>query len=100
MKVNPNYAKVKLPLSSWTLLDQFELSNDTICYNASPSPYLGLVANPVGQLNVLLQDVQYAISNVATSCSNDADPSDPTTLRLRVQGRQIPGHRFVLGIVR
>ncbi|WP_300677877.1 hypothetical protein [Nocardioides sp.] len=99
MKVNPNYRHIELPVSQWPQLDTFTLEHDTLCYNYSPAPYLGLIASPVGQLATLIQDVQYAISNVTLLCSGDADAGNPATLKLRPQGRQTPGRRFLLGLV-
>ena len=96
MVVNPNYLRIDLPVTSWPLLDDFippqpvidGLSNP--CYANSPSPYLALIANPTGFVQTIVQDMQYAISNVNLACPN-GDPHDPTTLRLSVQGRQQTG---------
>lgn len=41
MQVNPNYRHVELPVSSWPLLDDFQLASDSPCYDTSPAPYLG-----------------------------------------------------------
>ncbi|WP_345522429.1 hypothetical protein [Nocardioides conyzicola] len=104
MRVNPNYMQIDLPVASWPQLDDFQLPQSIIdakinpCYSYSPSPYLGLIANPTGFVQTIVQNVQYSLSNVNIACPN-GDFSDVTTLRLRTQGRQQPGHRFVLGIV-
>jgi hypothetical protein len=99
MQVNRRYQGIDLPVSSWTLLDTFQLASDNPCYDNSPAPYLGLIASPVGQLSNLIQDVQYAIPSATIVCSADADPTLPSTLKLRQQSRQVPGDRFVLGLV-
>ncbi|KQW48856.1 hypothetical protein ASC77_09015 [Nocardioides sp. Root1257] len=104
MVVNPNYLRIDLPVSSWPQLDEFVLPQSIIdakvnpCYSYSPSPYLGLIANPTGFVQNVVQNIQYSMSNVNIACPN-GDSSDVTTLRLRTQGRQQPGNRFVLGVV-
>ncbi len=35
MQVNPNYRHVELPVSSWPLLDDFQLASDSPCYDTS-----------------------------------------------------------------
>ena len=103
MVVNPNYQDIALPVESWPLLDSFELpqsyidSENNPCYSYSPSPYLALIANPLSLMSSIVQDIQFAISNVDIACPNGV-PDDVSTLRLSVQGRQQPGFRFVLGV--
>ena len=84
-------------LDDFTLPDAYIRSNSNACYSYSPSPYLGLIANPTAFVQTIVQNLQYAISNVNLGCPN-GDPADVTTLRLTVQGRQQPGYRFVLGV--
>jgi hypothetical protein len=104
MVVNPAYKGIALPAYSWPLDDTNNASAEYIdggnnpCYSSSPSPYLSLVANPVGFVSSIVLNMQYAISNVNTECPN-GDRNDPSTLKLQVQGRQQPGSRFVLGVV-
>jgi hypothetical protein len=103
MTVNPNYLGISLPVESWPLLDNFTLPQSYIdsdinpCYSYSPAPYLQLIANPSSLLATIVQDVQFAVSNVDIDCPGGI-PGDVATLRLQVQGRQPIGHRFVLGI--
>ncbi|MFL6060271.1 MAG: hypothetical protein ACJ72E_03495 [Marmoricola sp.] len=104
MVVNPAYRGIALPAYSWPLNDTNDASQEYIqggnnpCYSSSPSPYLSLIANPVGFVSAVVLNMQYAISNVNTECPN-GDRNDPSTLKLQIQGRQQPGSRFVLGVV-
>ena len=103
MVVNPSYQGIELPVTSWPLLDDWMLPQDYIdsqanpCYSRSPAPYLALVASPIALMSQLTQDIQFGLSNVGTACV-DPDPANIATLRLRSEGRQVPGHRFVIGI--
>jgi hypothetical protein len=103
MTVNPNYLGIHLPVESWPLLDNFTLPKSYIdsginpCYTYSPAPYLQLIANPTALLATIVQNIQFAVSNVDIDCPNGI-PGDVPTLRLQVQGRQPAGHRFVLGV--
>ncbi len=104
MVVNPSYKSIALPVYSWPLQDNnlapqsYITGGNNPCYTHSPSPYLPLVANPVGFVSTVVLNMQYGISNVDTDCPN-GDPNDVSTLKLQVQGRQQPGFRFVLGVV-
>src|SRR6476469_2069384 len=71
MKVNPSYRKIALPVESWPQLDDWPMSDPAalatmtgggvnLCYNRSPSPYLGLIANPTAFLSTIVQNIQYA----------------------------------------
>ena len=103
MTVNPNYLGISLPVQSWPLLDNFTLpasyinSNVNPCYTYSPAPYLQLIANPTALLSTIVQNIQFAVSDVHIDCPNGI-PGDIPTLRLQAQGRQPVGHRFVLGL--
>jgi hypothetical protein len=102
MTVNPSYKGIDLPVTSWPLLDDWEMpksyidSQNNPCYSHSPSPYMQLIANPAGFISTIAQNLQYAVSAVNTAC--DGDQYDPTTLKLKTLGRQTPGFRFVLGL--
>lgn len=104
MKVNPKYKGIDLPVDSWPLLDDTLAPKSYIdggnnpCYSYSPTPYLGLIANPTAFISTVELNMQYAISNVNLIC-NSTDPHDVSSLRLQIQGRQQPGFRFVLGVV-
>lgn len=112
MQVNPAYQDIDLPVTSWPLLDDWPvhdaaairtLSQGNICYKAaaqsgSPTPYLQLIANPIGLMSTIVQNVQYGISAVKLAC-NAAEVTDRDQIAFRQQGRQSVGSRFVLGIV-
>jgi hypothetical protein len=100
MVVNPAYRGIKLPVTNWPLLDTFEPPslyrpgfND--CLAASPVPWLPLVASPVSQLSTITLDMQYAVANSQIKCVNPASQAE----KLSALGRQIPGGRFMLGVI-
>jgi hypothetical protein len=103
MTVNPNYLDIALPVESWPLLDSFTLpqsyidSGNNLCYSNSPAPYLQLIANPSSLLQTIVQNIQFAVSNVNIACPNGM-LGDVGSLRLSTQGRQSTGHRFVIGV--
>ncbi len=103
MVVNPHYKKVALPTSRWQLADTWLLPKTYIdnqinlCYSYSPTPYLGLIANPVSTLANSSLKIEFALSNVDTACPN-AVPGDVSTLSMSTLGRQQPGHRFMLAL--
>jgi hypothetical protein len=103
MVVNPHYRRVALPVNRWTLADKFLLpksyidSGTNLCYSNSPTPYLGLIANPVNTLATSAEKIEFALSNVDTACPN-AIPGDVSTLSMSTLGRQQPGHRFMLAL--
>jgi hypothetical protein len=103
MVVNPNYRRVALPVSRWTLADTWLLPKSYIddqinlCYSNSPTPYLGLIADPVNTLAASAEKIEFALSNVDTACPN-AIPGDVSTLSMSALGRQQPGHRFMLAL--
>lgn len=109
MKVNPKYKKIDLPVDSWPQLDDWPMSDPAalatltsggvnLCYNRSPAPYLGLIANPTAYVSTIVQNIQYGVSAVKTRCLAE-DAGDLSQIALRQQGRQQVGHRFVLGLV-
>lgn len=100
MTVNPAYKKIALPVESWSLLDGWTpsssdsaLANDP-CFALSPEPYLNLIANPQSSINSIEQNLQFSISNVGNRCSTDG-----VQPRYVTNGRQVAGHRFVIGVV-
>jgi hypothetical protein len=103
MVVNPNYRRIALPVSRWTLADTWLLPKQYIddqinlCYSNSPTPYLGLIADPVNTLAASAEKIEFALSNVDTACPN-AVPGDVSTLSMSTLGRQQPGHRFMLAL--
>ncbi|MCW2786815.1 MAG: hypothetical protein JWP74_3332 [Marmoricola sp.] len=104
MVVNPAYKNVSLPTYSWPLQDTNNADAAYIdggnnpCYSHSPSAYLPLISNPTAVISTIVLNMQYGISNVNTECPN-GDPTDVSTLKLQIQGRQQPGSRFLLGVV-
>jgi hypothetical protein len=104
MVVNPAYKGISLPVTSWPLLDTYIPSewysqnrNNNECLYDAPVPYLPLVASPVPTLQEAAQDVQFAIANSQTVCSQPI-PGSPNGEKLVAQGRQTPGYRFVIAV--
>ena len=101
MKVNEAYRGLDLPVDNWPLRDDYVApqyyQDQNACYGHSPTPFMQLIANPVSNLSTVLFNMQYANSALLTVCKYDG--YDQTTLPLRQQGRQVVGHRFVLGLV-
>jgi hypothetical protein len=95
MVVNPKYKGIKLPVSSWPLLDTyvppggFEPGNQ--CLAASPTPWQTLIANPVANMATVTLDLQFDISNSDTGCNTGQFPSYASV------GTEIPGQTFILG---
>ena len=101
MVVNPAYKGIKLPVSVWPLLSNFEPttwyhSDVNDCLYRSPVPYLPLVAAPLATLEDVSTSLQFQIANPTTVCSQ----IDGTTLgeKLVAQGRQTVGFRFLIGV--
>jgi hypothetical protein len=105
MRVNPNYQGMKLPVESWPLLDTYEPTDEyqpgkNDCLAADPVPYLPLVAAPTAALFSIAQDMEFAISQSQTTCSLPSPiPGSTAGAKLVANGRQSPGHRFMLGVV-
>ncbi len=103
MKVNPKYKDIDLPTEAWPQLDtwiapdSYIASDRNFCYSNSPSPVLGLVANPTANLSSIALNIQYALSAVNFACEA-TDRSDISRLGLKKFGRQLVGSRMVLGL--
>ncbi|WP_300681117.1 hypothetical protein [Nocardioides sp.] len=97
MKVNPAYKKVKLPVSTWPLLDTWELgkTGDT-CLDANPSPYFPKVAAPVSSLRLISLAMLFNWPNVNTYCVMNLDTGTWQLGRIAVQGI---GQRFMMGTI-
>jgi hypothetical protein len=102
MKVNPNYAKIALPVQTWPQLDTFEpksyyATGLNFCLQSSPAPFLPLIASPTIRMSNITYAMQFAN---ATSQVNCVQPIVGSTegLKLAAGGRQSPGFRFVLGL--
>jgi len=98
MVVNPAYKRIKLPVSSWPLLDTFVppttfLSNN-VCLTEDPTPWQTLVAAPVPV--TVMSDIslylQYDYSDSTINCSGGNFPSWVSL------GQEVPGDTFILGI--
>lgn len=101
MVVNPAYADIALPVDRWPLLSTFEptryyKSDLNDCLYNSPVPFLPLVAAPVLTLAQSSLDLQFALAQSTTVCSQ----IDGTSLgeKLVAQGRQTTGYRFMIGV--
>jgi hypothetical protein len=96
MVVNPAYKGIKLPITTWPLLDTYVpkgLEVGNACLAASPVPWLPLVAAPVESMATISLDLQFNISNSQTGCNNSFQ--NPAFQSL---GQEIPGQTFILGI--
>ncbi len=106
MVVNPAYKEIQLPVDQWPLLSTFVPTaqydsdsgqNSNNCLYTDPVPYLPLVAAPLATLEDISEDLQYALPNSTTQCSQPvADSTEGEKLVTR--GRQIAGHRFMIGV--
>ena len=101
MVVNPAYKGITLPVTAWPLLSDFEpkkwyASDNNDCLYNSPVPYLPLVAAPLQTLAAVSENLQFAIANSTTICTQ----IEGTILgeKLVPLGRQTVGYRFLLGI--
>jgi hypothetical protein len=98
MKVNPNYKDIALPVTRWPLLDTFQSGYEYTatanpCLNASPSPWLPLVASPVQSIETLTLDMQFDIANSQINCVVSGNSA-----KLASVGRESYGQRFLLGV--
>ncbi|MCW2780462.1 MAG: hypothetical protein JWR35_911 [Marmoricola sp.] len=97
MRINPSYKGIKLPVSTWPLLDTWIPSTPgQICLKNNPAPYLPKVAAPVSSLRLIATATLLSWPNVQTVCD-----TDPTTGLYKL-GRIAPqgvGSRFMLGVV-
>jgi len=102
MKVNPNYAKIQLPVQIWPQLDTFEpkkfyASGNNMCLQLFPVPFLPLIASPTIRMSSITFDMQFAIGTSQVNCVVPVGGSTDG-LKLVAGGRQAPGSRFVLGL--
>jgi hypothetical protein len=102
MKVNPNYAKIVLPVQTWPQLDTFEPkiyyeSGLNPCLQSSPVPYLPLIASPTVRMSNITESMQFAISTSQVNCVQPIVGSTQG-LKLAAGGRESPGFRFVVGL--
>lgn len=99
MKVNSHYdpsnGEISYPTQSWPLLDTFlpQFANNP-CLDASPIPYLPLLAAPTSSLATISLDMQFNIANSQTKCANAGTLGQ----KLAAVGRENPGQRFILGV--
>lgn len=99
MVVNPKYKGIKLPVSSFPLLDSFEppglyASDKNPCLFADPVPWLPLVASPVEQPATITLDLQFDIANSQIACTGATLQNQ----KLGSVGREPQGERFLLGL--
>jgi len=96
MVVNPKYKGIKLPVSTWPLLDTYiptGLAANDPCLAESPAPWLPQVASPVESMATITLDLQFNISDSQVDCNNSFQfPSYAAV------GQEIPGQTFILGI--
>jgi len=97
MKVNPHYKKIKLPLAGWPQLDTFipeGLRGSNGCYDASPVPWLPLVAGPVSAVSQITLNMQFDVANSQIACAHGGEPDQHFTSL----GRESPGNRLLIAI--
>ncbi len=94
MVVNSHYKGIKLPVTTWPLLDAYTPSALTgggyACL--AGSPWLSLVASPVESMATISLDLQYDISDSEIICSVNTPPI------LGSVGPEDPGNTFILGL--
>jgi hypothetical protein len=94
MVVNSHYKGIKLPVTTWPLLDNYLPSDLTgggySCLDGSP--WLSLVASPVESMATISLDLQYDISDSEIDCSANTPPI------LGSVGEEVPGETFILGL--
>ncbi|WGL51832.1 hypothetical protein P5P86_17985 [Nocardioides sp. BP30] len=96
---NPSSPHLTLPVSSWPLLDDFELDGTGSNACMKDVPYLAQIAHPLSQVSTIEEDLEFAISNSQTVCPTITDANDPSQLVPKTEGQQPVGHRFVIGVV-
>jgi hypothetical protein len=95
MVVNPKYKHIKLPVTSWPLLDTYvpPATFQPPCVAEDPTPWLSLVASPVAAMSIVTLDLQFDDSESQTVCnSNYQYPSWGS------YGVELPGETFILGL--
>lgn len=101
-KVNPAYKGLKLPVSTWPLLDTYQfktVSNPCLqAEGATMPPYLPLVANPQISMQLDAQALLYNWPQVETGCTGAAGSTD-NPLQLGRVGPEGVGNRFMLALV-
>lgn len=94
MEVNPNYLHLKLPVTSWPLLDRY-ISPVGSCAGQN-EPIFPLVAGQVSSPSQLSFNLQYAISNSLINCVQVGETVND--VRRQSEGPQDPGTRLIMGI--
>jgi hypothetical protein len=97
MVVNPAYKGIKLPVSTWPLLDTYELPQSSAlspCLAQNPVPFLPLIASPVEDMQTITLDLQFGISVSQLNCTNEGGPGQ----QLAALGRETAGQQFILGL--
>ncbi|WP_134741383.1 hypothetical protein [Nocardioides sp. 503] len=96
MRVNPAYKRIKLPTSSWPLLDSYIPETENTCRQKNPAVYFTQLAAPVTTLRKIAEALLDAWPNVQTRCEYDVATD---SYKLGRVDRQSYGSRFMLGIV-
>ncbi|RLV48218.1 hypothetical protein D9V37_19350 [Nocardioides mangrovicus] len=97
MTVNPAYKNLKLPVSTWPILDTFVPSTPgQACLANNPAPYLPKVAAPVSSFQQISTAMILSWPNVNTVCDTDTNTGLYKLGRIPPQG---VGSRFMLGLV-
>lgn len=99
MVVNPFYAKIQLPVSSWPQLDPTYVDVHNNCISDGKLPIMPLIAGPVSDPSLIAFNLQYGISNSQVNCTLPTGIDDVNSRRLAGEGREQPGIRFLLGVV-
>jgi hypothetical protein len=98
MQVNPFYKDLKLPVSTWPLLDTWiNKTTNNPCLVAAQTAYMPLIASPVSSLRLIANALLYNWPFVGTGCTGTGTPDAPFQLaRTAPEGI---GNRFILGLV-
>ncbi|MGN6473419.1 MAG: hypothetical protein ACTHK4_07195 [Mycobacteriales bacterium] len=98
MTVNPYYKNIKLPVSTWPLLDTWvDKTTNNPCLHAAPTAYMPLTASPVSSLRLIATALLYSWPMVTTGCTGNGTTDSPFQLaRAAPEGL---GNRFLTGLV-
>jgi len=99
MVINPYYKGIKLPVTSWPLLDPTYVDIQNNCISDGKLPIMPLIAAPVSDPSIIAFNMQYGISNAQVNCVLPTGVDDANSRRLAGEGREQPGIRFLLGLV-
>ena len=96
MKVNPAYRGLRMPRSTWPLLDTYIPKTSNDCRQKHPAVYFNQLAAPVSTLDTIAEALLDGWPMVQTRCDFDVPTQSYKLGRIEPQPY---GSRFMLGIV-